>query len=122
MPELPEVNTVKKGFQQVALHKKIEMVEVFDGKIIRNIDSGEFSATLTGKQFVDTYRQGKYFFGILDNHHSVLFHLGMTGDIEYHSDVETILRFERFRFYLSDGLIISYTDQRKFSRILREFG
>jgi TonB-dependent SusC/RagA subfamily outer membrane receptor len=67
MPELPEVNTVMRGFHKTVLHIPVEHVEVHDSKIIRNASRQEFIEAISGHTFVDTYRQGKYFFGILEN-------------------------------------------------------
>lgn len=118
MPELPEVNTVKKGFEETVLHLRISDVEVHDTKIIRNVSSDEFVRTLIGRRFVNTYRQGKYFFGVLDSGMNVLFHLGMTGDLIYYYLKEERPRYERFNIHFSNGLILGYDDLRKFSHIL----
>lgn len=118
MPELPEVNTVKKGFEEAVLHLTITEVEVHDSKIIRNVHSDQFVGALIGRKFVDTYRQGKYFFGVLDTGLNVLFHLGMTGDLVYYSLQEARPKYERFNIHFSNGLILGYDDLRKFSHIL----
>lgn len=117
MPELPEVNTVRKGFAQVALHQLIEKVQVSDDKILRNASSAIFRKTLKGQMFVDTFRQGKYFFGQLDSNKYILFHLGMTGDISYYYDRGDQPKHERFNIQFKGGLILGYDDPRKFSHI-----
>ncbi|MBK8507019.1 MAG: DNA-(apurinic or apyrimidinic site) lyase [Saprospiraceae bacterium] len=118
MPELPEVNTVKKGFEETVLQLMITGVEVHDSKIIRNVGSEEFVSALVGRRFVDTYRQGKYFFGVLDTGLNVLFHLGMTGDLMYYYLREERSKYERFNIHFSNDLILGYDDLRKFSHIL----
>jgi formamidopyrimidine-DNA glycosylase len=118
MPELPEVNTVKKAFEATALHLPITGVEVHDAKIIRNVSPVEFEGTLVGRTFADTYRQGKYFFAILDNGINILFHLGMTGDLVYYFSPEDQPKYERFRVRFANQLILGYADLRKFSHIL----
>lgn len=118
MPELPEVNTVRKGFHASVLHQPILDVLVHDDKILRNCSGEEFQSALKGRIFIDTFRQGKYFFGDLDDGASVLFHLGMTGDIAYYNDPEDAPRHERFQFSFADGLRMGFNDPRKFARIL----
>lgn len=118
MPELPEVNTVMKLFRSQVLQQPIVKVEVKDEYILKNRNGDEFIQSLQGHQFVDTYRQGKYFFGILDNDQSVLFHLGMTGDIIYYQDPIEEPRHIRFLFQLNTNLYVGYQDPRKFSTIL----
>lgn len=117
MPELPEVNTVMKDFRKTALHLKIVKVTVHDDKIIRNVDRQEFAEKLCGQNFVDTYRQGKYFFAALSNRLEVLFHLGMTGDLVYYFDAADQPKYERFSMQFENGMILGYDDLRKFSNI-----
>ena len=117
MPELPEVNTVMKDFRKTALHLKIVKVIVHDQKIIRNAGGEEFIEKLSGQNFVDTFRQGKYFFAAMDNGLEVLFHLGMTGDLVYYFDPADQPRYERFNIQFENGMILGYDDLRKFSNI-----
>ena len=117
MPELPEVNAVMKVFRTKVLNKTIVQVEVHDDHILRNCSADEFIHRLLGHKFVDTYRQGKYFFAHLDHGHDVLFHLGMTGDPEYYQSGEEPPRHERFNLHFSHDIIMGYNDPRKFSRI-----
>ena len=117
MPELPEVNTVRKGFAKVALHDRITKVDVHDDKILRNVTVAGFKKALTGQMFIDTYRQGKYFFGKLDSAKYILFHLGMTGDLVYYHSPDDQPKYERFNIQLKSGLILGYDDLRKFSDI-----
>ena len=118
MPELPEVNTVQKEFEKVALQQSITEVVVHDDKIIRNVTARQFRNALKSRYFSGSYRQGKYFFGILDNGDHILFHLGMTGDPVYYYDQGDAPRHERFRIEFDSGLILGYNDPRKFSHIL----
>lgn len=118
MPELPEVHTVEQFFRSTALQKHIHTVEVHDEKIIRNVSGAEFAQKITGNQFVNTYRQGKYCFGILESGQSVLFHLGMTGDFVFYADEEGASKYERFVFRFSDGSNLGFDCPRKFARIL----
>jgi len=118
MPELPEVNTVRFGFEQTALQLKIITVEVYDDKIIRNASQQEFVDALQGETFIDTYRQGKYFFAILSSGLEILFHLGMTGDLVYYFDSSEQPKYERFRLQFENSMYLGYDDLRKFSNIL----
>ena len=52
MPELPEVNTFKIYFDKTSLQQKIESVQVYDDKIIRNIDGDGFIEKLEGRSFI----------------------------------------------------------------------
>ena len=118
MPELPEVNAFKAYFDETGLDQRIQSVTVHDDHIIRNMDGGTFAEQLRGRTFVDSYRQGKYLFGRLDNGHHVLLHFGMNGDLKYYADEADRPRFERFRFNFDNGMRLGFDDSRKFARIL----
>ncbi len=118
MPELPEVNTFQRYFDETALQQRIETVSVFDDKIIRNLDGTSFQQRLTGRTFSGSHRRGKYLFGDLDNGHSVLLHFGMTGDLKYYSAPEDRPKYERFAFGFANGFRLGFDCPRKFARVL----
>ncbi len=117
MPELPEVNTFQRYFDQTSLRQRIAQVEVHDEKIIRNMSGATFAEKLAGRTFIGSYRQGKYLFGDLDNGHSVLLHFGMTGDLRYYSDDTDRPKHERFAFRFDNGFRLGFDDPRKFAKI-----
>ncbi len=118
MPELPEVHNFKRYFDETALDKHIEAVDVHDDFIIRNTDGDTFDARLRGQQFVGSLRRGKYLFCQLKDGSDVLLHFGMTGDILLYEVPEERPKFERFAFVFEDGSRLGFDDPRKFARIL----
>ncbi len=117
MPELPEVNTFQRYFDETSLDQKIIKVEVQDDKIIRNVSGATFADLLTNRTFTGSYRRGKYLFGELDNGHHVLLHFGMTGDLKYYSEPEEAPKHERFAFHFENGYRLGFDCPRKFARI-----
>ena len=117
MPELPEVNTFQRYFDETSLHKKIVQVEVQDDKIIRNLSGNAFADQLTNRTFTGSYRRGKYLFGHLDNGHHLLLHFGMTGDLNYYEAPEDRTKHERFAFAFENGYRLGFDCPRKFARI-----
>lgn len=118
MPELPEVNTFQKYFDQTSLQQKIVRTRVEDGKIIRNLDEAAFRQKMTGRTFVGSTRRGKYLFAHLDNGHHLQLHFGMTGDLSYYQEPEDRPRFERFAFTFDSGFTLGFDCPRKFARIV----
>ncbi len=118
MPELPEVNTVQRYFDEVATGQRIEEVVVHDGHIIRNLSPDAFAERLTGRTFSGSYRRGKFLFAGLDNGHHVQLHLGMSGDLAYYTAPEDEPKFCRFHFLLGDGGRLAFDCPRKLARIL----
>lgn len=117
MPELPEVNAFKNYFDEAAIGRTIREVVVLDNKIFRNTTAENFAMKLENRQFVGSYRRGKYLFCALDDGNHILLHFGMTGDLKYYNDSLDAPKHERFRFEFSDNMKLGFDCPRKFARI-----
>lgn len=117
MPELPEVNTFQRYFDETSLNQRIAEVQVHDDKIFRNVSGEAFIDLLAGRTFIGSYRRGKYLFGKLDNDDYVLLHFGMTGDLKYYEAQEDQPKHERFAFHFDNGFKLGFDCPRKFARI-----
>ena len=83
MPELPEVETIKRDLSQKILHKRITKVEVYKERIVKN-GAKEFLRILTGNKFVRLDRIGKLLIFVLERDgYNLLIHLKMTGQLIY---------------------------------------
>lgn len=83
MPELPEVETIRRDLLERIIGKKISAVDVFEKKIIKS-DRETFAKNLSGKSFSDIGRAGKLlFFALSDRRNFLLIHLKMTGQLIY---------------------------------------
>ena len=113
MPELPEVETVKRILTPILVNKTIEHVEILYPKMILS-PLEDFSKNLEGKKFVEIKRKGKYLLFYLSEKFILISHLRMEGKyIELYGE-ETKSRHARVIFTLSDGKKISYDDTRCF--------
>lgn len=84
MPELPEVEVVRRGIQQWATNGQIRSVEVLDHRSLRRHALGpeDFIARLVGQHLGDSHRRGKYLWITVDEGYSALVvHLGMSGQV-----------------------------------------
>lgn len=82
MPELPEVETIRRDLVGATINKEIEKVAVFNDKIVRN-DNESFSLYLKGKKFESIERIGKLLIFKIDSKNFLLVHLKMTGQLIY---------------------------------------
>lgn len=81
MPELPEVETIRRGLLPHLIGQTISEVEVRKSKIV-SPDISAFSRILEGNAFADLQRRGKLLIGRLEQgEYSVLIHLKMTGQL-----------------------------------------
>ena len=83
MPELPEVETVRRGLAAYVPGRAIRSVTVLNDRAVRRHVAGpaDFSARLAGRRVTDVARRGKYVWFVLDDGSFVLGHLGMSGQL-----------------------------------------
>jgi formamidopyrimidine-DNA glycosylase len=117
MPELPEVETVRRGLERWAVGRKIADVEVHGPRTVRRHPAGpaDFSARLRGRRIEAACRRGKYLWLRLDDGTALLAHLGMSGQflaVPASAEDPKHLR-ARFRF-ADDGPELRFVDQRTF--------
>src|SRR5438128_2101233 len=90
MPEMPEVETIRRGLETRILNKKIVAVEVRRRKVVRTPEKA-FIKALVGQKFTKIDRRGKLLIlTIAPQKVYVLTHMKMTGQLIYHSDTEQI--------------------------------
>jgi formamidopyrimidine-DNA glycosylase len=118
MPELPEVETVRRGLEQLVVGTKVtgSTIGNFPG-VIGDLDHGTFTTLLTGSRIVRVSRRAKYLFIETDGPAIVQVHLRMTGRIIVTATTAPPIRFEYLAIHLDDNRDIRYGDQRKFGRV-----
>jgi len=112
MPELPEVETVRRTLETLILKKRITEVEVVYPKIIQ-LDEHEFRDRLIGQTVNTIDRMGKHLIIHLDRD-VLIVHLRMEGRFFYHPRGTRLTKHEHLCFHLSDGMQLTYHDVRKF--------
>ena len=118
MPELPEVETVRRSLMPL-IGKTISGVEIgaFAG-VLGETAPEAFSALVSGRSVAGLRRRGKYLFFDLDDESLLLVHLRMTGQLLIAPCDDPPRRFEHLKLALDDGSSVRYADQRKFGRVL----
>ena len=83
MPELPEVETVRRGLERSVVGRTVAAVEVLHPRAVRRHLPGaaDFCAGLTGRRLLAACRRGKYLWFPLDSGDALLAHLGMSGQL-----------------------------------------
>lgn len=81
MPELPEVETVRKGIERRAVGRAIERVEVFRERTVRRQGREAIIDGLTGVRILAARRRGKYLLCDLDSGGVLMMHLRMSGRV-----------------------------------------
>jgi formamidopyrimidine-DNA glycosylase len=121
VPELPEVESVRRGLAEFVAGRTIAKVEVLHPRAVRRhlAGGGDFEGRLAGRTVTAVCRRGKYLWLTLGDGEAVLAHLGMSGQLLVnpvgHPD-ETHLRV-RFVF-TDDGPELRFVDQRTFGNLV----
>ncbi|MBL5766303.1 DNA-formamidopyrimidine glycosylase [Heyndrickxia sporothermodurans] len=114
MPELPEVETIRRTLQELVVGKTIKNVSVFWPKIIKKpVEIEQFTDALQGETFTDINRRGKFLI-INTNTYALVSHLRMEGKYGLFSKEETIDKHTHVIFHFTDGTELRYRDVRKF--------
>lgn len=113
MPELPEVETIKRELETAVLGKKITEVCVHNPKVIREPSVEKFKKGIKGASIKNILRKAKVLILELSNGKSLVIHLKMTGQLIYPGDGEK----SRVSFHLSDGKMLDFNDQRLFAEL-----
>jgi formamidopyrimidine-DNA glycosylase len=117
MPELPEVETVRRGLASWVVDRPIEGVDVLHPRAIRRHVPGalDFAGTLAGRTITDVRRRGKYLWLPLDDGAAVLAHLGMSGQFRLGAAASPDEVHLRVRIRFADGdPQLRFIDQRTF--------
>jgi formamidopyrimidine-DNA glycosylase len=117
MPELPEVEVVRRGLERGVTGRRIATVEVNHPRAVRRHLAGpdDFRAVLIGQRIDGARRRGKYLWLPLDSGDAVLAHLGMSGQLLVVPADRPADRHLHVRVgFDDDGPELRFVDQRTF--------
>ncbi len=120
MPELPEVETVRRLLEPAVLGHRITGVTVrdFTGVLESALPGIDPVASLIDRTFVGTGRRGKYLLLALDGDLTLIVHLRMTGRLLLAGTGDPPARFEHLAIHLDGDCDLRFADQRKFGRVV----
>jgi formamidopyrimidine-DNA glycosylase len=114
MPELPEVETVRRDLQRGLRGKTIARIRILNPGTVAGSTVAQFRVALTGRRFSDFTRRGKYLLGQLDSGQTLVIHLRMTGVLLHQPANDPLPAMARIIFYFRSGDRLVFADQRKF--------
>jgi len=114
MPELPEVETVRRGLEKRLLGQRVAYAEA-RRQTLRIPLPEDFAARMTGRRFERLERRGKYILAYLDNRTVLIVHLGMSGRFTL-GDAGALPDgpHDHVVFRMEDGTVATYNDPRRF--------
>jgi formamidopyrimidine-DNA glycosylase len=120
MPELPEVESVRRQLVPVLEGRRLERVEIVDARLTRPFDPGQVARELEGERVDAVDRRGKYLIVRFESGRSLLIHLRMTGSLRSWSPGSAAAGslpddpHRRAVVRLDDGSDVAYRDVRRF--------
>lgn len=112
MPELPEVETVRRSLLPI-LGRRIVAVDIREPRLRRRV-SRDLASRTVGQQIVAVDRCGKYLLLGLSSADVVLAHLGMSGTLILRPAGAPLEPHDHVRFLLSRGRVLVFNDPRRF--------
>lgn len=122
MPELPEVETVRRGLAPAMEGKRFDKVEVRRGDLRWPLPRG-FAQKLHGKLVEGLGRRAKYLLADLSSGDVLLMHLGMSGSFRvgknstpgtYYHERSKSTAHDHIVFHMSNGMTVTFNDPRRF--------
>ena len=115
MPELPEVESVRRQLEPALVGRRFERVRIDDPRLVRPYEPAEVAAELEGERVVAVERRGKYLVVRFESGRVLLIHLRMTGSLLHARG--GLLQDDPHRravVTLDDGSDVAYRDVRRF--------
>ena len=116
MPELPEVETIRRVLEPMVAGKKILSLQVLNPQVIAWPSAEEFCNKLQGRTISGMRRRGKFLQMELENGDRVVFHLRMTGHPRLSDEDEPLNKHTHLILNIEGGMQFRYEDLRRFGR------
>lgn len=125
MPELPEVETVRRGLAPALAGARVSRVEQ-RRKDLRFPFPPDFTARLAGRRILALRRRAKYLLADLEEAETLVMHLGMSGSFRVDGDIPGFFHHPRDKsaahdhvvFHMETGARVTYNDPRRFGFML----
>ncbi|MCX7926878.1 MAG: bifunctional DNA-formamidopyrimidine glycosylase/DNA-(apurinic or apyrimidinic site) lyase [Candidatus Omnitrophica bacterium] len=113
MPELPEVETIRRELSETVVGKRIVNVIINNPKVIRQPPAEKFKAGLINAVIKEVLRRAKVLVIALSNNKFLVIHLKMTGQLIYPGDGKK----SRVTFCFADKTALDFNDARLFAEL-----
>lgn len=119
MPELPEVETIKRELRPCLVGRSLEAVDINLERLVKFPDADCLRQNLPGQRVLDLQRRGKYLLWPLESGAKLVLHLGMTGQLRYlpRGNPGQPGKHTRMQIHLDDGASLRFDDSRTFGRL-----
>jgi formamidopyrimidine-DNA glycosylase len=117
MPELPEVETIRRELEREAVGKRIKAVEVHGTRTVRRQTKKVFISRLEGTKITGVSRRGKYLLVKLDSGDVLVVHLRMSGQLRRATPKEPVAKHTHVIITFTQGGQLRFIDPRTFGEM-----
>ncbi|MFQ5639996.1 MAG: bifunctional DNA-formamidopyrimidine glycosylase/DNA-(apurinic or apyrimidinic site) lyase [bacterium] len=117
MPELPEVETIKRALTRTLLNKRIERVLVRDARLRWPVDQGRLKKLAVNRNIKKITRRAKYLLLGLEQESTLIIHLGMSGRLLLLEQPVPFEKHDHVIFYFHDHTELRFRDPRRFGLV-----
>lgn len=116
MPELPEVETVRRGLEEVLVGRRVRSLVVTGRRSVRRQPAAELAERVTGRRIERADRRGKWLAPPLDDGQVLVVHLRMSGQLLHVAEPSSVPRLSHTHVVatLDDGAELRFVDPRTF--------
>ena len=114
MPELPEVETIRRTLEPKLTGLTFTAVNILLPRMIKQPEPDTFAAGIIDKKIEKIKRRGKYLLLLLSDNYILLVHLRMTGRLIYSDKAAPLAKHTHVIFTLNDGCELRFCDTRQF--------
>lgn len=116
MPELPEIETVRRGLAPHLSGRGFFAADVREARLRWPVPA-DLEERIRGRRILDLLRRGKYLLMRLDDGW-LIFHLGMSGNLRLLPADTPLRKHDHIDLFLDDGQVLRYHDPRRFGALL----
>lgn len=117
MPELPEVETVRRVLEPGLSGRRITSAEVFHPSVIAHPSAEDFPSLIMNRSFISLGRRGKFLIAGLDDGSSLIIHLRMTGCLLITPSGYPKEKHTHVILHLDNNTELRFSDMRRFGRL-----
>ncbi len=117
MPELPEVETIRRELERDVVGKRIKEVKVTGTRTVRRQPKKEFVERLEGTKITSVSRKGKYLLLKLDSGETLIVHLRMSGQLRRQPAKEPLAKHTHVVITFTQGGQLRFVDPRTFGEM-----
>jgi formamidopyrimidine-DNA glycosylase len=117
VPELPEVEVLRRSLEPHLVGRRVDRIEVWNGNLRETVDRRRLEHYVLGRRLRGAGRRAKYLLLDLEEAATLVVHLGMSGRLTLTSANAPQQKHEHLRFFLDSGSALRFRDPRRFGLV-----